>query len=131
MPVDLSCLSFRLKYISFLALFFAAIVIHEADKLSTDAQYYLLWLMEKYKNCNKIFFCCSDASKLQIIRHLCKIVKLPPPSDSEVIYCIYFLIETDKSNLWAFSLGVLVRYILLKLIFRLLKFWSSSPSKNA
>lgn len=72
--------------------YFAAIVVHEADRLSTDAQHYVRWLMEKYKGCNKIFFCCSDASKLQAIINLCKIVKLQQPSEVEVIPYIRFLI---------------------------------------
>ncbi|EHA8591289.1 putative Replication factor C subunit 3 [Cocos nucifera] len=75
------------------------VVIHEADKLSTDAQHYLLWLMEKYKGCHKIFFCCSDASKLQIFRHLCKIVKLPPPSDSEIVEVLEFIAKQECIDL--------------------------------
>ncbi|XP_073111617.1 replication factor C subunit 3-like isoform X1 [Elaeis guineensis] len=76
-----------------------AIVIHAADKLSTDAQHYLLWLMEKYQGCNKIFFFCSDASKLQIIRHLCKIVKLLPASDSEIVEVLEFIAKQECIDL--------------------------------
>ncbi|XP_017699450.3 replication factor C subunit 3-like [Phoenix dactylifera] len=76
-----------------------ALVIHEADKLSTDAQHYLLWLMEKYKGCNKIFFCCSDASKLHIMRHLCKTVKLLPPSDSEIVEVLEFIATQECIDL--------------------------------
>ncbi|XP_074586280.1 replication factor C subunit 3-like [Curcuma longa] len=67
------------------------IVIHDADKLSTDAQHYVSWLMEKYQGCNKIFFCCSEASKLHIIEPLCKTVKLQPPSDDEIVQVLEYI----------------------------------------
>ncbi|XP_042402243.1 replication factor C subunit 3-like isoform X1 [Zingiber officinale] len=69
------------------------IVIHDADNLSTDAQHYVSWLMEKYQGCNKIFFCCSEASKLHIIEPLCKTVKLQPPSDDEVIKHVFQIVQ--------------------------------------
>ncbi|XP_020261259.1 replication factor C subunit 3-like [Asparagus officinalis] len=78
---------------------FRAIVVHEADKLSTDAQFYIRWIMEKYKGCNKIFFCCSDASKLQTIKHLCKIVELRPPSDSEIVEVLELIAKQEHIEL--------------------------------
>ncbi|KAL0379983.1 UNVERIFIED_CONTAM: hypothetical protein Sangu_0062600 [Sesamum angustifolium] len=61
-----------------------AIVLHEADKLSTDALSYIKWMLEKFKGCNKVFFCCSDAKKLQEIKPLCTYVQLLEPSIEEV-----------------------------------------------
>nr|XP_018676115.1 PREDICTED: replication factor C subunit 3-like isoform X2 [Musa acuminata subsp. malaccensis] len=75
------------------------VVLHEADKLSTDAQHYVCWLMEKYKGCNKIFFCCSDTSKLQIIKPICKIIKLQPPSDNEIIEVLEFIARQESIDL--------------------------------
>lgn len=62
----------------------AVIVIHDADKLSSDLQHYIGWSLERYAGCNKIIFCCSDASNLEAIKHLCKVVTLQPPSFDEV-----------------------------------------------
>ncbi|KAJ4825842.1 hypothetical protein Tsubulata_023352, partial [Turnera subulata] len=62
-----------------------AIILYEADKLSTDALLYIKWLLERYKGFSKFFFCCGDVSKLQPIRTLCTVVQLFPPSKIEVI----------------------------------------------
>lgn len=62
----------------------AAIILHEAEKLSTDALSYIKWMLEKFKGCNKVFFCCSDAKKLQPIVPLCTYVQLLEPSIEEV-----------------------------------------------
>ncbi|KAH7687384.1 replication factor C subunit 3/5 protein [Dioscorea alata] len=77
-----------------------AIVLHEADKISNDAQHYVRWLMDKYKGCNKLFFCCSDASKLQPpIKHLCKIINLKPPSDKEIVEVLEFIADQEGVGL--------------------------------
>ncbi|KAG5018023.1 hypothetical protein JHK87_013878 [Glycine soja] len=44
---------------------------------------YIKWLLEKYKGCNKVFFCCSDESKLQPVKPLCITVRLSSPSTQE------------------------------------------------
>ncbi|KAF9626371.1 hypothetical protein IFM89_032787, partial [Coptis chinensis] len=76
-----------------------AIIVHEADRLSTDAQLYIRWLMERNKGCNKIFFCCHDASKLQTIKPLCKVVKLLPPSNMEIADVLEFIAEQEGLQL--------------------------------
>ncbi|XP_042013442.1 probable replication factor C subunit 3 isoform X1 [Salvia splendens] len=43
-----------------------AIILYEADKLSTDSLLYMKWMLEKFKGFNKVFFCCSDASNLSL-----------------------------------------------------------------
>lgn len=63
---------------------YAVIIIHEADKLSTDALSYVKWMLEKFKGCNKVFFCCSDASKLESIKPLCRFIQLLEPTNDEV-----------------------------------------------
>lgn len=60
-----------------------AVILYEADKLSTDALLYIRWLLEKYRN-TKVIFCCTDIFKLQPIRMLCSVLKLLPPSRDEV-----------------------------------------------
>ncbi|XAR63335.1 hypothetical protein NMG60_11023241 [Bertholletia excelsa] len=60
------------------------IILHKADKLPTDTLLYLKWQLERHKGCYKVFFCCSDASKLQPITSLCTLVKLNPPSNEEL-----------------------------------------------
>lgn len=62
----------------------AAIILYEADKLSADALSYIKWMLEKFKGCNKVFFCCKDAKKLQQIMPLCRFVQLNKPSTEEV-----------------------------------------------
>lgn len=59
---------------------YAAIILYEADKLPTEALLYIKWLLERYKGFNKLFFCCSDASKIQPLTSLCTLVQLLPPS---------------------------------------------------
>ncbi|KAH6767588.1 hypothetical protein C2S52_018571 [Perilla frutescens var. hirtella] len=62
-----------------------AIILYEADKLSTDALSYVKWMLEKFKGCNKVFFCCSDASKLESIKPLCRCIRLLEPTNEEVL----------------------------------------------
>ncbi|GJM91552.1 hypothetical protein PR202_ga07933 [Eleusine coracana subsp. coracana] len=62
-----------------------AIVLHNADKLSSDLQHYIGWFLGRYSGCNRIIFCCSDASNLEAVKHLCKVVTLQPPSFDEVL----------------------------------------------
>ncbi|KAF6140961.1 hypothetical protein GIB67_030172 [Kingdonia uniflora] len=76
-----------------------AIVLYEADKLSTDAQLYLRWLLERSKSCNKIFFCCSDISKLHPIKSLCTVIQLLPPSNKEIIEVLEFIAEKEGISL--------------------------------
>lgn len=72
---------------------FAAIILYQADKLSSDALLYIRWILERYRGCNKVFFCCNDISKLQPIKSLCTIVQLLPPSYQEVVPCAYQLVH--------------------------------------
>ncbi|OMO59994.1 hypothetical protein COLO4_33974 [Corchorus olitorius] len=72
-----------------------AIVLCEADKLSTDALLYIRWLLERYKGSNKVFFCCSDISKLQPIRSLCTLIKLQPPSEEEIVEVLEFVAKQE------------------------------------
>ncbi|XP_071724554.1 replication factor C subunit 3-like [Rutidosis leptorrhynchoides] len=78
-----------------------AIILNEADKLSSEALLYLKWLFERYDNngCTKVFFCCSDASKLQPIRPLCTLVQLSPPSKQEVVKVLEFIAEKEGIEL--------------------------------
>ncbi|XP_030550889.1 replication factor C subunit 3-like [Rhodamnia argentea] len=75
-----------------------AMILYEADRLSTDALLYLRWLLERYKH-TKIFFCCSDASKLQPIGMLCTVVKLSPPSKEEVVEVLEFIAKQEGTYL--------------------------------
>lgn len=63
---------------------YTAIILGEADKLSTDVLLYTKWMLERYTGCYKVFFCCSDITKLQPIKSICKVVHLQKPSDDEV-----------------------------------------------
>ncbi|XVF23009.1 hypothetical protein REPUB_Repub13aG0000900 [Reevesia pubescens] len=72
-----------------------AIILCEADKLSTDALLYIKWLLERYKGDNKVFFCCSDVSKLQPVRSLCTLIQLLPPSKEEIVKVLEFIAKQE------------------------------------
>ncbi|KAH6793790.1 hypothetical protein C2S52_004267 [Perilla frutescens var. hirtella] len=76
-----------------------AIILHEADKLSADALSYIKWMLEKFKGCNKVFFCCKDAKKLQHIMPLCRHVQLNEPSIEEIIRVLKFIAEKEGIQL--------------------------------
>ncbi|XP_019159442.1 PREDICTED: uncharacterized protein LOC109156076 isoform X2 [Ipomoea nil] len=78
---------------------YKAIIICEAEKLSTDSLLYIKWILEKYKGCYKVFFCCSDASKLQPIKSTCKVVQLHSPSNEEIINVLEFIAEQEGVEL--------------------------------
>ncbi|KAL7591275.1 hypothetical protein Lser_V15G31849 [Lactuca serriola] len=76
-----------------------AIILHEADKLSTDALLYIRWVIERYRGCHKIFFCCQDASKLQPLKNICKLVQLLPPSNKEIVQVLEFIAKNEEIEL--------------------------------
>jgi DNA polymerase III delta prime subunit len=82
---------------------FVAIILYEVDKLSTDALLYMGWLLERYKGCNKVFFCCSDVTKLQPIKAICTVVKLLPPTNEEVRHAFVIKFLTIKLKFTMFS----------------------------
>ncbi|XP_026377679.1 replication factor C subunit 3-like [Papaver somniferum] len=74
----------------------AAIIIHEADKLSRDAQLYIKWLMERNnQGCTKVFFCCSETSRLQHLRSISTVIQLFPPSNKEIVEVLKFIAEKE------------------------------------
>ncbi|CAK9158145.1 unnamed protein product [Ilex paraguariensis] len=75
-----------------------AIVLYEADKLSTDALLYIRWLLERYRGCNKLLFCCTDVYKLQPIKS-CTFVQLLPPSNGEIVEVLNFIAKQEGINL--------------------------------
>ncbi|KAK1364678.1 Replication factor C subunit 3/5 [Heracleum sosnowskyi] len=76
-----------------------AIILYEADKLSADALLYIRWLLERYRGCNKVFFCCNDVSKLHAIKPLCRVVKLLPPSNKEIVEVLKFVAKREGIEL--------------------------------
>ncbi|KAK8663180.1 hypothetical protein V6N13_025060 [Hibiscus sabdariffa] len=76
-----------------------SIILCEADKLSPDALLYIRWLLERYKAGNKVFFCCSNVSKLQPIRSLCTVIKLLPPSKEEIVQVLEFIAKQEGLSL--------------------------------
>uniref|UniRef100_A0A0E0MB36 Replication factor C C-terminal domain-containing protein n=1 Tax=Oryza punctata TaxID=4537 RepID=A0A0E0MB36_ORYPU len=75
------------------------IVVHDADKLSSDLQHYIGWFLGRYVGCNKIMFCCSDASNLEAVKHLCKVVTLKPPSSDEIIKVLEYIAVQESIDL--------------------------------
>ncbi|KAK1401401.1 ATPase family associated with various cellular activities [Heracleum sosnowskyi] len=78
---------------------YEAIVLSEADKLSIDALLYIKWILDKYNGRNKVFFCCNDVSKLQPIKTLCRVIKLLPPSNQEIMEVLDFIAKQEGIEL--------------------------------
>ncbi|KAL8192456.1 hypothetical protein R6Q57_027641 [Mikania cordata] len=76
-----------------------AIILHEADKLSTDALLYIRWVIERYRGCHKVFFCCQDASKLQHLINTCKLIQFLPPSNKEIVEVLKLIARKEKIEL--------------------------------
>ncbi|KAG6420254.1 hypothetical protein SASPL_116776 [Salvia splendens] len=76
-----------------------AIILYEADKLSGDALSYIKWMLEKFKGCNNVFFCCKDAKKLHRIMPLCRLVQLNKPSTEEIVGVLNFIAENEGIQL--------------------------------
>nr|XP_016466433.1 PREDICTED: replication factor C subunit 3-like [Nicotiana tabacum] len=76
-----------------------AIILGEADKLSTDVLLYTKWMLERYTGCYKVFFCCSDITKLQPIKSICKVVHLQKPSDDEIVDVLEFIAKKEEIEL--------------------------------
>ncbi|XP_057731526.1 replication factor C subunit 3-like isoform X2 [Arachis stenosperma] len=87
-----------------------AIVLYEAEKLSIESLLYIKWQLEKYKGCNKVFFCCSDESKFHLIKPLCTTLRLSPPSSQEILRILEHIGEKEGKQL--------SRGLLNKIIFR-------------
>ncbi|GLJ39409.1 hypothetical protein SUGI_0804860 [Cryptomeria japonica] len=78
---------------------YKVIAIREADKLSTDTQYYIRWMMERHSACCKLIFCCSNASKLEPISSLCKIIHVDPPTTEQMIQVLQRIARKENINL--------------------------------
>ncbi|XP_051123886.1 uncharacterized protein LOC127246494 isoform X2 [Andrographis paniculata] len=76
-----------------------AIILHEADKLSIDALSYIRWMLGKFEGCNKVFFCCSDAKKLQVIKPICTSVQLLEPSVTEILEVLTKIAKEENIEL--------------------------------
>ncbi|KAA8520346.1 hypothetical protein F0562_014602 [Nyssa sinensis] len=76
-----------------------AIILYEADKLSTDALSYIRWMLERFRGCHKVFFCCNEVSRLQPIKSLCTVVELLPPSSKEIIEVLEFIAKQEGIEL--------------------------------
>ncbi|XP_073288555.1 replication factor C subunit 3-like isoform X2 [Primulina huaijiensis] len=76
-----------------------AIILYEADKLSTDALIYIKWILGKFKGCNKVFFCCRDMSKLLPLKPLCTVVQLLEPSNEEIVKVLMFIATQEGIEL--------------------------------
>ena len=65
--------------------FHEVVVIHEADKLSKQAQQGLRRTMEKYMNNLRLIFCCESTGKIMSpIRSRCLLIRIAAPSIEQV-----------------------------------------------
>jgi replication factor C subunit 3/5 len=64
---------------------FKVVVVHEADRLSREAQQALRRTMEKYASTTRIVLvCCSTSKVIEPIRSRCLAVRVPAPTEAEV-----------------------------------------------
>ncbi|XP_047043626.1 replication factor C subunit 3-like [Lolium rigidum] len=75
------------------------IVVHDADRISSDLQHYIGWFLGRYAGCNKIIFCCSSSKNLEAVEHLCKVITLKPPSFDEIIKVLEFIATQEGIDL--------------------------------
>lgn len=73
--------------------------MYEAEKLSLESVLYIKWLVEKYKGCNKLFFCCSDESRLQPIQSYCTTVRLSSPSTQQIVKILEYIVQEEGIKL--------------------------------
>ncbi|CAK8569293.1 unnamed protein product [Lathyrus sativus] len=76
-----------------------AIILYEAEKLSLESVLYIKWMVEKYKGCNKLFFCCSDESRLQPIQSHCTTVRLSSPSTQQIVKILEYIVQEEGIKL--------------------------------
>ncbi|CAI9786068.1 unnamed protein product [Fraxinus pennsylvanica] len=76
-----------------------AIILYEADKISTDTLTYIKWILERFKGSNKVFFCCSDLSRLEPVKSLCTVVQLLPPSIEEIVEVLELIATQEGIHL--------------------------------
>lgn len=68
------------------------VVILDADKLSRDGQHGLRRTMEKYSSNLRIILCCTTSSRIiDPIKSRCFVVRVPAPTDIQVIIHVQFL----------------------------------------
>jgi replication factor C subunit 3/5 len=68
------------------------VVIIDADKLSRDGQHGLRRTMEKYSSNLRVILCCTTSSRIiDPIKSRCFIVRVPAPTDIQVIIHVQFL----------------------------------------
>ncbi|XP_022147144.1 probable replication factor C subunit 3 [Momordica charantia] len=75
------------------------ILLCEAEKLSNETLMYVKWAIERNKGCSKIFFCCSDVSKLLPLTSLCTLIHLSPPSKQEIVEVLEFVAKQEGFDL--------------------------------
>ncbi|XP_057818342.1 replication factor C subunit 3 isoform X1 [Cryptomeria japonica] len=78
---------------------YKVIVIGEADKLTSDVQQYIHWLMERYQDSCKLIFCCSTVNNLQSISSLCKVIEIEPPTNEQMIEVLEHIAKKEGITL--------------------------------
>lgn len=73
---------------------FKLVVLHQADKLSLQAQHALRRTMEKYASNLRLVLICNSLSKIAgPIRSRCLVVRIPCPSIQEIMASIQQVVE--------------------------------------
>jgi replication factor C subunit 3/5 len=76
------------------------VVFNEADSLSRNAQAALRRTMEKYMDNMRILLCCESLSKIiGPIRSRCFMVRIPAPTDLEIVDVLLKCSKAESLNL--------------------------------
>ncbi|GMI63894.1 EMBRYO DEFECTIVE 251, EMBRYO DEFECTIVE 2775, replication factor C 5, replication factor C 3 [Hibiscus trionum] len=75
-----------------------AIVFHQAEKISKNAQPQIQSLLETSGQLN-VIFCCSEVGKLQVLKPICRAIHLPPPPNREIVGVLNFIAKQEGIEL--------------------------------
>ncbi|KAK8497154.1 hypothetical protein V6N12_046740 [Hibiscus sabdariffa] len=75
-----------------------AIVFHQAEKISKNAQPQIQSILENWGQLN-VIFCCSGVGQLLVLRPNCRVIHLPPPSNKEIVGVLNFIAKQEGIEL--------------------------------
>ena len=79
---------------------FKVVVLHDVDRLSLDAQHGLRRTMEQYMSTCRLILCCESACRVAApLRSRCLMLRVPAPSDTEVVGALNAIARAEKFEL--------------------------------
>lgn len=79
---------------------FRVLVLYKADKLSSDAQHIIRWLMDRYGDTCKLLLCCTNARNVvDSVKSRCQIIDVNPPSVEQIVGVLEQIAEKEDIQL--------------------------------